>query len=76
MMRKKKLPEGIEESLRLLARTYADRLKKAIDARLEEMKEDDKSHVLIYQLMLRSQLWRFEFDKLVISRPQSRHIDL
>ncbi|NOT62696.1 MAG: ApaLI family restriction endonuclease [Acidobacteria bacterium] len=43
--------KGIEESLRLLARKYADRLKQAIDARLEEMKEDDKSHFLIYQVL-------------------------
>lgn len=44
-------PKGIEESLRLLARRYADKLKQAIDARLEEMKEDDRSHFLIYQVL-------------------------
>ena len=37
-------PEGIEETIRLLARKYADRLKKVIDERLEEMKSDDRSH--------------------------------
>lgn len=48
---KKQPPKGIEERLRLLARKYADRLKKAIAVRLEEMKEDDKSHFLIYQVL-------------------------
>jgi hypothetical protein len=43
--------KGIEENIRLLARKYADRLKKAIDERLEEMKEDDRSHFLIYQVL-------------------------
>jgi len=47
----KQPPQGIEESIRLLARKYADRLKKAIDARLVEMKNDDKSHLLIYQVL-------------------------
>ncbi|MGE0887444.1 MAG: ApaLI family restriction endonuclease [Blastocatellales bacterium] len=52
MKLRKPPPKGtIEESLRLLARKYADRLKRAIDARLEEMKEDDKSHFLIYQVL-------------------------
>jgi hypothetical protein len=43
--------KGIEETIRLLARKYADRLKKAIDERLEEMKGDDRSHFLIYQVL-------------------------
>jgi len=43
--------QAIEESIRLLARKYADRLKNAIDNRLEEMKSDDRSHVLIYQVL-------------------------
>jgi hypothetical protein len=43
--------EGIEETIRLLARKYGDRLKKAIDQRLEEMKGDDRSHFLIYQVL-------------------------
>ena len=51
MVQRTQPPKGIEESLRLLARKYADKLKQAIDARLEEMKEDDKSHFLIYQVL-------------------------
>jgi|GEM_PF-6280970 hypothetical protein len=47
----KQPPHGIEESVRLLARKYADRLKKAIDNRMEEMKDDDQSHFLIYQVL-------------------------
>jgi len=47
----KQPPNGIEESIRLLARKYADRLKKVIDDRLEEMKNDDRSHFLIYQVL-------------------------
>jgi hypothetical protein len=43
--------KGIEEAIRLLAREYADWLKKAIDGRLEEMKNDDKSHFMIYQVL-------------------------
>jgi hypothetical protein len=51
-MRQKRLPqESIEETIRLLARKYADRLKKAIYERLEEMKGDDRSHFLIYQVL-------------------------
>src|SRR5439155_7142864 len=46
-----RIPKGIEESIRLLARKYADRLKKVIDERLEEMKGDDRSHFLIYQVL-------------------------
>ena len=45
-------PLTINESLEeLVARKYADRLKKVIDDRLEEMKGDDRSHVLIYQVL-------------------------
>jgi hypothetical protein len=44
-------PKGIEETIRLLARKYADRLKKAINDRLEEMKNDDRGHLLIYQVL-------------------------
>jgi hypothetical protein len=43
--------KAIEKSVRLLARKYADGLKSAIAARLEEMKEDDRSHFLIYQVL-------------------------
>ena len=48
---KKQPPQGIEESIRFLSRKYADRLKKAVAERLEEMKEDDRSHCLIYQVL-------------------------
>ncbi len=51
MAKKTLSPEGIEETIRLLARKYADRLKKVIDERLEEMKSDDRSHFLIYQVL-------------------------
>lgn len=51
MTQAKQPPRGIEESIRLLARKYADRLKKVIDARFEEMKNDDRSHFLIYQVL-------------------------
>src|SRR5262249_10500713 len=37
--------------IRLLAREYASRLKNAIDSRLEEMKADDRSHSLVYQVL-------------------------
>lgn len=46
-----KSPSQIEEAIRLLARKYADRLKAAIDKRLEEMQHDDRSHFLIYQVL-------------------------
>ncbi len=49
--KKKQSPKAIEESIRLLARKYADRLKNAIAVRLEEMREDDRSHFLIYQVL-------------------------
>lgn len=51
MARKKPTPEGIEEAIRLLARDYGAKLKKAIDQRMEEMKGDDRSHFLIYQVL-------------------------
>lgn len=44
-------PSGIEETIRLLAREYGDKLKLAIDRRLEEMTSDDRSHCLIYQVL-------------------------
>jgi hypothetical protein len=51
-MPQKQLPQkSIEEAIRLLARKYADRLRKAIYDRLEEMKGDDRSHFLIYQVL-------------------------
>lgn len=51
MKQQKQPSKNIEESIRLLARKYADRLKIAIAERLEEMKVDDKSHFLIYQVL-------------------------
>src|SRR5262245_4865393 len=51
VMQKKQSPKAIEEGIRLLARKYADRLKNAIAVRLEEMKGDDRSHFLIYQVL-------------------------
>lgn len=51
MTQTKPPPKGVEETIRLLARKYADRLKKVIDERLEEMKGDDRSHFLIYQVL-------------------------
>jgi hypothetical protein len=41
----------VEEMLRLLARKHADQLRTGIDRRLEEMKQDDRSHFLIYQVL-------------------------
>lgn len=49
--KKKPSFNSIEETIRLLAREYGDKLKKAIDLRLEEMKGDDRSHFLIYQVL-------------------------
>ncbi|MBP6823715.1 MAG: ApaLI family restriction endonuclease [Acidobacteria bacterium] len=51
MKQQKQPSKNIEESIRLLARKYTDRLKIAIAERLEEMKVDDKSHFLIYQVL-------------------------
>lgn len=46
------VPEkDVAETIRLLARKYADRLKQAIDDRMDEMKGDDRSHFLIYQVL-------------------------
>ena len=38
---------AIEDKIRELAAAYADELKSRIVSRVEEMKEDDKSHFLI-----------------------------
>ncbi|HEX8998336.1 MAG TPA: ApaLI family restriction endonuclease [Blastocatellia bacterium] len=51
MKRKSPSSSKAEESIRLLARRYADSLKNAIALRMEEMKEDDRSHILIYQVL-------------------------
>jgi hypothetical protein len=42
---------SIEEKVRALAAKYAHDLKQRMDARVEEMKYDDKSHYLIYQVL-------------------------
>jgi len=42
---------GIYEKLNSLANDYAVNLKKAIDDRSEEMRSDDNSHYLIYQVL-------------------------
>lgn len=43
--------DTIEEKIRALASKYAQELKQKIGARVEEMKDDDKSHYLIYQVL-------------------------
>jgi len=42
---------AIEQEIIILAKKYADSLKTQIDIRTEEMKSDDKSHYLIYQVL-------------------------
>ena len=42
---------SIEEKIRELANEFAEQLKKKIDQRTEEMREDDYSHFLIYQVL-------------------------
>ncbi len=51
VIKKQSPSEGIEDAVRFLAREYGERLKKAIDQRLEEMNTDDRSHFLIYQVL-------------------------
>jgi len=41
----------IDEEIRALEKTYAETLKKQIDERVVEMKSDDDSHFLIYQVL-------------------------
>lgn len=41
----------IQDDIRKLSQKYADLLQKNIQARTLEMKNDDKSHYLIYQLL-------------------------
>ncbi len=41
----------IEQQIRSLAKNYAGKLNRKIESRLEEMKEDDRSHFLIYQVL-------------------------
>lgn len=42
---------AIKDKIRELAASYADELKSKMATRVEEMKEDDKSHFLIYQVL-------------------------
>ena len=41
----------MKEEIRTLADRYAAELKRSIDARVAEMEHDDRSHVLIYQVL-------------------------
>lgn len=41
----------IEHELRALAKAYSEQLGKRIDARVQEMEEDDQSHFLIYRVL-------------------------
>ena len=41
----------IENELRSLARKYSEKLSEKIDSRMQEMKDDDKSHFLIYRVL-------------------------
>jgi len=43
--------QTIENKIKDLAQKYSDNLKTKIDERMEEMKGDDKSHYLIYQVL-------------------------
>lgn len=51
MAKKKPSPSDIEETIRLLARQYGGRLKSAIERRMMEMEQDDRSHFLVYQVL-------------------------
>lgn len=42
---------SIKEQIKLLAKKYAQDLEKKMQARVLEMKKDDKSHLLIYQVL-------------------------
>lgn len=42
---------NMEQEIKDLAKKYADSLESKIDDRMEEMKSDDKSHYLIYQVL-------------------------
>ncbi|BAD63360.1 restriction endonuclease R XbaI [Shouchella clausii KSM-K16] len=41
----------VENAIRTLAETYADRLNKQVLKRVKDMESDDKSHYLIYQVL-------------------------
>ena len=42
---------NMKEEIRTLADRYAAELKRSIDARVAEMDDDDRSHVLIYAVL-------------------------
>jgi hypothetical protein len=42
---------SLETELRALAKEYSDKLSQQIDVRIQEMKEDDQSHFLIYRVL-------------------------
>jgi hypothetical protein len=42
---------NVEQEIKDLAKKYADNLKNKIDARMEEMKSDNKAHYLVYQVL-------------------------
>jgi hypothetical protein len=48
---KKKTSMVVKDEIRKLAIMYASKLKKKVDARLVEMKNDDTSHYLIYRVL-------------------------
>ena len=50
-IKKEELLKNIKEKIQELAKKYSDNLKNKIDSRMEEMKNDDKSHYLIYQVL-------------------------
>lgn len=41
----------VEDEIRILAADYAERLRQRIDERVQEMRDDDTSHFLIYQVL-------------------------
>ena len=45
------IPMHIEDIIRQMALEYSEKLKTKVDQRVAEMKEDDKSHYLIYQVL-------------------------
>src|SRR5271166_467380 len=43
--------EVVKDEIRALADRYADELKRSIDERVADMEQDDRSHVLIYEVL-------------------------
>lgn len=42
---------GVERAIRELARSYAGELGRRVEARVREMEDDDRSHVLVYRIL-------------------------